>query len=49
MSREPANSGRKTYEPPALIAYGNIMKVVRAVATATKTADGGTGQMNKTA
>ena len=49
MSQEPANSGRKTYEPPVLIAYGNIMKVVRTVATTSKVSDTGTGLMNKTA
>jgi hypothetical protein len=39
---------KKPYAAPNLASYGDIREITRAIASNTKTADGGTGKTNKT-
>ena len=37
------------YDPPSVVDLGSLVEITGSLATTTKTADGGTGQTNKTA
>ena len=37
------------YDPPSVVDLGSLVEITGSVATISKTADGGTGQTNKTA
>jgi hypothetical protein len=39
---------KKPYVVPNLVSYGDIREITQAIASNTKTADGGTGKTNKT-
>lgn len=41
-------SGKKAYQAPRLCCYGNVGDITQAVASNTKTSDGGMGSTNKT-
>jgi len=48
MNEQKEQAARKKYGKPSVISYGDIRQVTRAISNTSKTADGGTGQTNKT-